>query len=192
MRLPLAALVLAVSSAVAQPAPGLTSPPRVFDAYGEFAVEAGGDDVITLNFTNGGSQTLSAGQGGTFAAGVRVRPVPTVPLSGFASVGYKFVLNASDNANIRLTRIPVELGARGEITRDIWAELAYTRHMAITLHGDDFFRDVDFEPASGATLAGGWRWIGASYTAIRYTSEDGDEVDASNVGITLRLSLSDL
>ncbi|MAQ91995.1 MAG: hypothetical protein CMM84_00465 [Rhodothermaceae bacterium] len=163
----------------------------MFDVYGEFAVEVGGDDVIELLFTGGGSQTLSAGQGGTFAAGLRARPVATLPLSLFGSIGYKFVLNASDNADIRLTRIPIELGLRADVTDAVWAEAAYTRHAGITLYGDDFFSDVDFDAADGATLAAGWRWVGASYTAIRYTSEDGTEFDASNVGVTLRLALSD-
>ncbi len=152
----------------------------------------GGDDVAQLFFTNGNDQTLTAGQGGTIAAGVRVRPVLTVPVAVFGSLGYKVLFNASENANVRVTRFPVELGARLDVMHGIWAEAAYTRHLAAKLHGDDFFPDVDFESANGATIAAGWRWVGASYTAIRYTGEDGTEVDASNVGVTLRLALSDV
>lgn len=142
-------------------------------------------------FTDGGSQTLSTAQGGTFAVGVRARPVRTLPLSVFASVGYKFVLSASDNADIRLTRIPLELvtGPMGGMTSS--RRLPSRATPPSTLHGDDVSSDVDFEPANGAPLGTGWRWIGATYTAIRHTADDGTEFDASNLGVTLRASLSD-
>ena len=176
------ALALCAPAAFAQPA---------VVPYGEIAVEFGGDEVVELLFTNGNSQTLRAGQGLTAAAGLRVQPVPTVPVSGFAQVGYKFLLNASDNADIRLTRFPIEVGVHGHITPDVWAEAAYTRHLSVSLNGDGFFPDEEFDSSNGVTLGAGWRWIGASYTIINYTAQNGTEIDASNVGITLRISSND-
>ena len=184
----LSLLSVAVSTALfAPPAHAQTAPLPTLEVLGEFVVEAfGGDEVVELTFEDGETQTLHAGQGGTVAGGVLVRPLQTLPLSLRATVGYKFVLNASINADVRLTRIPVELVAAYGITPDVWAGAGYVLHANTTLYGDEFFEDLDFDPAHGLTVEAGWKWIGASYTAISYTDEFGEGYDASSVGLTLR------
>ena len=184
---------LALGASIAlfsQTAQAQTAPLPAVELVGEFVVEAfGGDEVAELTFEDGDTQTLHAGQGGTLAVGALVRPLRTVPVSLRGTVGYKFVLNASSNADIRLTRIPVELVAAYDITPDVWAGAGYVLHANTTLYGDGFFPDLDFDPAHGVTVEAGWKWIGASYTAISYTDELGDDYDASSVGITLRYGI---
>ena len=166
------------------------APPSLFTPFFEFAVELGGDSVADILYTDGETRSVNSGQGGTVAAGVRVQPLPTVPASAFASLGYKFVFTPAENSNVRLSRFPVEVGLRGAFGPGLWAEAAYVRHLSTTFHGDGFFADEDFESSNGATLAAGWKWIGLSYTTVQYTSErDGTEFDASNAGITLRATL---
>ena len=174
-----------------RPASKQAATPRTVEPFGEFAVEFGGDEVAELVFTDGDSTTLTAGQGGTLALGMRVRPVAGVPVAAFGSVGVKFLFNPSENANIRLIRYPVEVGAHAAITLDVWAELAYTRHLDATLYGDDFFQDVEYSGTDGVTVAAGWRWIGLTGTWMTYTGDDGTEFDASTVGVTLRLDRDD-
>ena len=101
-----------------RPAPSPAAPPLV-DGFGEFGVALGGDDVATLAFTDGSDQTLTAGQGGLFRIGASVRPLASVPVMPFASVGFKFLLNASDNADVRITRVPVEAGLAADLTPDV-------------------------------------------------------------------------
>lgn len=196
-----AVLVAPAPSPYAEPAPPRERPqprpapppppvpaPRVFDAFGEFGLAFGGDDVAELLFTDGGGQTLTAGQGGILTVGAGIRPAAAVPVSAFASVGFKFLLNASNNADVRITRVPVEAGLAVHVTRDVWAEVAAVRHLGTELKGDDFFQDVSFESSTGLAVGAGWRWVGARFTSLRYTARDGSDFDASSVGIGVRAS----
>ena len=182
--LALSLLLAASVAASAQPTRPASGP--AVDLLVDLAVEYGGDDVVTLVFTDGDTQTLRAGQGITAAGGVRVAPVPTVPLALHATVGYKAVFNASSNSDLRLTRIPIEVGAAYYVTPDVWLGAGYVMHTATRLHADGLGPDVDFDTAHGATVEAGWRWIGASVTAIGYTDEFGNDYDASSVGVTFR------
>lgn len=176
--------------AQAQTAPStqaIPSPRPAIDLVGEFAVAYGGDPVAELYYTNGSTTTMSAGQGGTLAAGLGIRPSRTSPLRLRTTVGYKFVLNPSTNSNARLTRIPVEAVASYNVTPDVWLGGGYVLHTAIKLNGDGFMPDLAFDPAHGATVEAGWRWIAARYTQISYTDSFGGSYNASNVGVTLRL-----
>lgn len=155
----------------------------------EFALEYGGDEMAELYFTNGDTQTLTAGQGGTLALGAVVRPRPGSPLGLRGSVGYKFLLNASENADVRLTRIPIELVGTYRAPKDSWAGVGYVYHAATRLHGDGFIDDVSFGGAHGATVEAGWRYVALTYTAIGYTDEAGNDFNASNIGATVIVPL---
>ena len=177
-------LALALAAAfLALPASAQTVSPLV-----EFALEAGGDDVVTLVFEDGDTQTLTAGQGGTLAGGVLLRPAPGSPIGLRATAGYKFLLNASDNASVRITRIPVEAVASYTFGPGVEIGAGPVLHLATSLNGDGFVDDIDFGTAVGGTVEAGYKWIALTYTAIQYTTEDDAEVDASNVGLSLRLA----
>jgi hypothetical protein len=53
-----------------------------------------------------------------------------------------------------------------------------------SLNGDGYVPDVDFDDAVGGMVGFGWRWIGVSYTNIKYRGPFDGSVDASNGGIT--------
>tara|TARA_R110000868_G_scaffold259361_5_gene517306 strand:+ start:66913 stop:67152 length:240 start_codon:yes stop_codon:yes gene_type:complete len=75
------------------------------------ALELGGDNVAEIQFENGDSQDVKAGQGGSIAIGAEVQ-VPSIKfllLQG--TIGIKYVTTQADIAHIRLTRIPIEFTA---------------------------------------------------------------------------------
>ena len=43
--------------------------------------------------------------------------------------------------------------------------------------------NVDFDPAAGATLELGWKWVALTYTALDY-SANGGSLDGSAIGVS--------
>jgi hypothetical protein len=156
------------------------------NAVVEGAVEFGGARVIDLTFQNGSSQALHAGQGLTLAAGMQFRPAAVPRLSVAGTVGFKFVTNASDNADIGITRLPIEVVGRWAVNRNWWAGAGVVRHAAVKINGDDFFADETLEASTGATLELGWRWAALTYTTMKYTDTTGGTLGAGSVGVTAR------
>ena len=173
-------LVLAVLLAVAVPVASAQS----FTPLVEGALELGGDDLFAVYFTNGSSQEIQAGQGGTLAVGVEGRPVASLPVAVRGTVGFKFVGTAADNANIYFTRIPVELVARYEHAGGVHAGVGATAHLFNRLHGDDFLDDKTFDAAFGPTVEVGWKWVALTYTSLSYTDEQGNTFDAAAPGLS--------
>lgn len=152
----------------------------------EGAFEGGGARLIELTFTNGDTQTLTAGQGGTIAAGLQYRPAALPKLSIAGTVGYKFVTNASENADIGISRVPVEVIGRWSLSPDWWVGAGAVQHNSVNIEGDGFIPDTEMESSTGATLELGWRWIALSYTSLEYTGPNGDTFDAGSIGVVLR------
>lgn len=152
----------------------------------EGAFEGGGARLIELTFTNGDTQTLTAGQGGTVAAGLQYRPAGLPKLSIAGTVGYKFVTNASENADIGISRVPVEVIGRWSLNPDWWVGAGAVKHNSVNIEGDGFIPDATMESSTGATLELGWRWIALSYTSLEYTGPNGDTFDAGSLGVVLR------
>ena len=165
------------------PAPGPGSPIAFVIEGG---VEYGGDKIVDLLFTNGDTQTLRAGQGGTIAAGLQFQPASVPRLSLAGTVGYKFVTNASDNASIGMSRIPIEVTGRWKLDPDWWIGAGLVRHAAVKVEGDGFFPDADFDASTGATLELGWRWAALTYTSIDYTDPAGDTFAGGSFGVSFR------
>lgn len=188
---------LAASAVLALPLDAQSSPapaavaasPKPAHTFGwvlEAAFEGGGARVAETYFTDGSSQTMRAGQGGTFAVGMEYRPrtVPRLGLRG--TVGWKFVTTAATNADIKLTRFPLEAAASWALDKDWHVDAGIVYHTGIRYDGGGFGPDADFDPATGATLELGWRWVGLTYTAMDYTDEFGYTYDASGYGVSFR------
>lgn len=79
-------------------------------------LELGGDRVADFVFTDGSTQTMRAGQGGTGYAGVAFYPAGAPRLGLQGTVGFKYVTTAADNANITLTGFPWTPGPPGPST----------------------------------------------------------------------------
>ena len=73
------------------------------------ALEFGGDNLAEIYFTDGSTQTMNAGQGGTLFAGGQVRLTKSEKLFLRGSLGIKYLTTKADNAHIRLTRMPLQL-----------------------------------------------------------------------------------
>lgn len=187
----LVALALAPAVAHAQNSnaptlPPAAAPPSKVALVIEGGFEFGGDEIIELLFTNGDTQTLTAGQGGTIAIGGQFQPASIPRLSLAATVGYKFVTNASENASIGITRIPLELVGRWKLDGDWSLGAGVVRHAAVNVNGDGFVPDVSMDASTGATLELGWRWAALTWTTIEYTDPNGGVYDAGSIGVSFR------
>jgi hypothetical protein len=153
-----------------------------------FAIEAdleyGGDDLATLEFTDGSSQDIKAGQGVTIALGGHYRAAES-PFSVRGTVGYKYVTTQASNADISVGRTVFEVVGNYLWDSGWWIGGGITHHSSIKFDADGFGPDVKFDDATGPTVEVGWRWIALSYTKLDYKDPFGGEWDASSVGLTL-------
>jgi len=148
-------------------------------------LEYGGDDIVTVDFEDGSSQDIKAGQGGTIAVGGYFKPQADAPFSVRATVGYKFVMTAADNADIGIDRMVYELVANYDWPSGWRVGAGLTQHTNIEFDADGFGRNVRFDDATGFTAEFGWKWISLSYTAIDYKDEFGGKWDAGSLGLAL-------
>ena len=151
----------------------------------EADLEYGGDDIATVNFTDGSAQDIKAGQGLSVAMGAHYRSREDSPFSVRGTVGYKYVTTAASNADISISRVVFEVLGNYAWENGWWVGAGITRHSNIKFDGDGFGPDVTFDDATGPTVEIGWRWIALSYTQLDYADEFGDEWDASSLGLTL-------
>jgi hypothetical protein len=154
-----------------------------FGLMAEVAAEFGGDDAIEVFYRNGDRQTIRAGQGVTLSGGVHYQ-LPSAPLDFAATVGYKFVTTSDYHTDLGIYRVVFKLTGTYELPRHFWVDAGPVWHTAVRLNGDGYVPDVDFDDAFGGTVGAGWRWIGLSYTFIKYKSPATGDVSADNVGIT--------
>jgi hypothetical protein len=179
-----AALLLAVSQAMAQ---GAQPRDRELGARGGFLAQAdfdyGGDELLAIEFEDGESQEVRAGQGFGLSVGGYFRPLESSSLEIQASVGYKFATTAASNADIHVSRTLLQLGAFHRWPNGFYLGGGVMNHLGPKLNGDGFFEDIDFDDATGFNAEIGWRWIALHYTKIEYSSEFYEDVDASHVGI---------
>ena len=143
----------------------------------------GGDDLATVNFTNGKSQDVKAGQGLVVSGGLHFRPVDSTPFDVQALVGYKYVTTAASNADITVTRAVFQLLGDYQFDNGWYLGGGVVQHAGTKLDGDGFFRDVEFDDATGYTIESGWRWVGLHYTHIEYKNDFVSGVDAGSIGI---------
>jgi hypothetical protein len=169
---------------LAQPALAQDAKPGAkFGFVLDAGVEYGGDDILTVSFTNGSDQDIKLGQGGTIALGGYFKPNAASPFSVRGTVGYKFVTTAAANADIGIDRIVYEVVGNYDWPSGFRVGAGLTQHTGIKLHGDGFGPNLKFDDATGVTAEFGWRWIGLSYTAIDYKDEFGGKWNAGSVGL---------
>ena len=183
------AWLLAMAAIAAAPVAGAQARPMPGDSGNRFGfavqtdLDFGGDDLATVSFKNGKSQDVKAGQGVTVSAGLHFRPVDTTPFDVQALVGYKYVTTAASNADITVTRVVLQLVGDYQFDNGVYLGGGVVQHSGTKLDGDGFFRNVDFDDATGFVLESGWRWVGLHYTNIKYRNNFVKNVDASHVGV---------
>ncbi|PHR97958.1 MAG: hypothetical protein COA80_06325 [Leeuwenhoekiella sp.] len=151
----------------------------LIEAGGEF----GGEEILTVYFEEGGDQKMRAGQGGYVAVGgeFHFKDLKSFMLRG--SVGFKYVTTAADNANIRLTRFPINLLGYYKINEDFRLGAGLTTHPLIRFKGDGFVPDADLSSGLGGRFEFGWRWVALTYTAINYKNEFDYSFSANSIGV---------
>ncbi|MGH8446065.1 MAG: hypothetical protein ACREVL_12410 [Solimonas sp.] len=155
--------------------------PDRFGFVVEGAIEFGGDEVARIYFDDNSDQSVRAGQGLSAAAGFYVRPAPEWSVR--ATVGYKYVGTKADNADIYLSRVPVNLIASYHFDNGVRLGAGGVWHTGIKFHGDNIAPDVDFDDAFGYTMEAGWRWFVLSYTGMDYKDEFGGKYNADSYGL---------
>lgn len=151
----------------------------------EGGIEYGGDEILEVFFTNGEDQTMLAGQGGYIAVGGELQFAKVKQLMLRATIGIKYNTTAADNANIRLTRLPVHLTPFWRINDDFRLGVGVTTHMNAKLKGDGFVSDVNFTSSVGPRFEFGYKRIALTYTAINYEDEVGQSFSASSIGASV-------
>jgi hypothetical protein len=147
-------------------------------------LEYGGDNVVTVFFTNGSSQKIRAGQGASLGIGAHYRPAAS-PWDFSATLGSKFVLNASNNSDLKITRMVFKLAGTYQFDNGAWLAAGPVMHTSTKLDGDSLVQDIKFKNATGAMVGVGWQWVGLTYTNMKYKGQFPGSVDASSFGLTL-------
>ena len=157
----------------------------------EGGIEYGGDELLTVLFTSGEDQTMRAGQGGFIAVGGQFEFTEVEKLLIRASIGFKYNTTAADNANIRLTRLPLTLMPFYKINNDFRFGVGVTSHQSVKFKGDGFAPDVDFKSSMGPRFEFGYKWVALTYTAINYTTPAEETLSASSLGLSVSFTFPD-
>lgn len=168
------------------PAPDMVNPHAKygFGFTGGVFIDGGGDDVITVVFTDGSSDTLTTGDGFGFNIGGRYRPQGTrVDLS--ATVGYKLDDITASNASVDISRKTFELHLDYFLNNDFWIGFGPVFHRGIKVDGGGFVPNFTFDDAAGMNVRVGWKAIALSHTTMDY-SVAGFSLDASSTGLLLQ------
>ena len=168
---------------------GLPPRPSTLRFLIESGLEYGGDPLATLYYTNGNEQTMRAGQGAYLAVGGDLQIASAPGLLFRATVGLKYNTTAAENANIRLTRFPVNAMAYYRIADGFRLGAGATTHRGINFKGDDFLPDLRLSSSVGPRFEFGYRWIALTYTNLKYTDGANQAFSASSVGLSVSATL---
>jgi hypothetical protein len=184
---PLATLaLLAPCAVVVAPRAHAQGYPTRSDTVGfvlDAAAEFGGDQVLNIRYRNGDTQTIRAGDGATLSGGVHFKPV-AVPIDFAVTVGYKTAGTLDYHSDVGVDRWVFKATGTALLPFHWWVDAGPVWHTDVKVRGDGYFGDIPLGDAVGGTVGAGWRWIGASYTYIRYSSVQTGDVNGSSGGIT--------
>ena len=149
------------------------------------ALEFGGDNLAEIYFTDGSTQTMNAGQGGTLFAGGQVRLTKSEKLFLRGSLGIKYLTTKADNAHIRLTRMPLQLSLNYMPAKKIRLATGIVSHQAINLKFDGLGQDAKFKSVPGLQFEAGYGAFALSYTAMTYKDAGNASYRANAIGLTV-------
>jgi hypothetical protein len=149
------------------------------------ALEFGGDNVAEVYFTDGSVQKMNAGQGGTVFAGGQLRLTKSEKIFLRGSVGFKYLTTKADNANIRLTRIPLQLSLNYMPVKKLRFATGIVSHQAINLKFDGLGQDAKFTSVPGLQFEAGYGLFALSYTLMTYKDVNNTSYRANAIGITI-------
>ncbi|MBB6610235.1 hypothetical protein H7F15_04225 [Pontibacter sp. Tf4] len=149
------------------------------------AFEFGGDEVGTVTFTTGDKQSIKAGQGVLVAVGAELQFPKVEQLRLRATVGYKYVTTAADNAHIRLTRVPLHFTANWMATEKIRLGAGVVKHLAVKLNTDGLGGNASYDASTGAIFEVAYSGFGLSYTIMNYKDKENYTYSANAIGLTI-------
>jgi len=152
-------------------------------------LEMGGDEVAKVYFTNGNTQSVKAGQGGSIALGGQLQLPKLERFLLRATVGYKYVTTAADNVHIRLTRVPVQFTGNWMATKKLRLGAGLAMHTGIKFKADGLGEDISFDGASGPTFEVAYSGIGLTYTAMTYRDSQNYTYAANAIGLSFSLTI---
>lgn len=170
------------AASVAPPPPARRGPPEGFGFAGRFFAEAGGDDVAWVIFTDGSSDTITAGDGFGLGLGVHFRPKDSrVDFVGMWS--YKLAQVVATNGSIDVSRTALELRGDYFFTDNVWGSLGVVQHNGIKFNGGGLTSNLSFDDANGESLRLGYGPVALVHTRIDYVDEFGFLYDATSTGL---------
>ena len=152
-------------------------------------LEYGGDDVAEVYFVDGSKQSVKAGQGASIGIGTEFQVPSLKKLLFHATAGYKFVTTKADNANISLSRVPIQLTANWMATKKLRFGAGLASHQAIHFKADGIGEDITFRSAMGPTVELAYSVIGLTYTAMTYKDQANRSYSANAIGVSLSFAL---
>jgi hypothetical protein len=161
----------------------------------------GGDNLVTAQFSNGDSGTLTAGGGVYLAVGATVTPLwigNAVGLGLGGDIGWKYDSLSASNGSVDMSRFPLDLWVQTLIAfTDNWYLHVLAgphKESGVNLSGSGVVTGgADFNSPWGWMAQGGFytttSWhvacaFGLRYTGVHYTFA-GQTIDASNIGLDL-------
>lgn len=152
-------------------------------------LELGGDEVAKVFFTNGESQSVRAGQGGSIFLGghFRFKQLPNFMLRG--TIGLKYVTTAADNVHIRLTRYPIEFTGHFFFTDKFRLGTGYAFHHeyeTLLPRPPELNR---MPSAGGPVIELAYGGIGLTYTIMKYQDPMSKSYSANAVGLNFNVEL---
>mgnify|MGYP000943670593 FL=1 len=148
------------------------------------ALEFGGDEVAKVFFTNGETQAVRAGQGGSISIGAQVQFPKASKFLLRGSIGYKYVTTQADNVHIRLTRVPMQLTANFMVAPKLRLGAGIVTHSGVKLNSDGLGGNMTFKSNAGPVFEIAYYGVGISFTALKYTDQDNNPYSANAFGIT--------
>jgi len=166
-----------------------------FDPLFGAAFNYGGDTMITLSYSDGSSESVTAGDGTTFYLGTFM-DLPVEGLQLRATAGYK-TWNSKDatNYSLRKSMFPVEFGLQYNYG-DFFVSGGLAHHLNAgfdqELNGNDSEWDIDVTP--GYSVHAGWKYLILGYSDLTYEDENqgGAEYSASSFSLGIQFTLSDI
>ncbi|WP_339922708.1 hypothetical protein [uncultured Cyclobacterium sp.] len=158
--------------------------PLVAHLLVEGGIEYGGDEILEVYFTNGETQTMRLGQGAYIGLGGQFNPFKTDKIFFRTLIGIKYNTTAAENANIRLTRLPLNLIGYYRIANDFRLGIGGTSHFNVKLKGDGFIPDVAFTSGLGSRFEFGYKAIALTYTNLKYKDLAKVNYSASSLGLS--------
>ena len=150
-------------------------------------IEFGGDKIAEVYFTNGADQSVNAGQGGSLYAAVEYALHKSFRIRTLA--GFKYVTTAAENANIRLTRFPLQISGIVNLNKDWYLSAGLATQQGIRFKGDGFLDDLNLKTKGGAVFGLGYNSFFLTYTGMKYKDNRQNEYDASSIGLGFLIPL---